>query len=89
MPNLYMVQDHRTDVLGRSMAFHTMPWFGEYVFSNAHNSNLTPKFATFFCPSYFMTQEASVAPRVSATRHVIQINGLTSGSSPNTRARGA
>jgi ribosomal protein L29 len=26
---------------------------GEYVFSNAHNSNLTLKFATYFCPSYF------------------------------------
>jgi hypothetical protein len=28
---------------------------GEYVLSNAHNSNLTPKFATYFCPSYFVT----------------------------------
>jgi hypothetical protein len=24
---------------------------GEYVFSNAHNFNLTPQFATSFCPS--------------------------------------
>jgi hypothetical protein len=41
---------------------------GEYVFSSAHNSNLTPKFAISFCPSYFAAQEASVAPRVFATR---------------------
>ncbi len=26
---------------------------GEYVLSSAHNSNLTPEFATSFCPSYF------------------------------------
>jgi hypothetical protein len=26
---------------------------GEYVHYNAHNSSLTPEFATFFCPSYF------------------------------------
>ncbi len=26
---------------------------GEYVLSSAHNSGLTPKFATFFCLSYF------------------------------------
>jgi hypothetical protein len=44
---------------------------GEYVFSNAHNYNLTPEFATSFCPSYFATQEGSVAPRVFATRQVI------------------
>ncbi len=30
-----------------------------------------------------------MAPRVSAIRQVIQINGLASGSSPITRARGA
>ncbi len=35
-----------------------------------------------------MTQKASVAPRVSATRQVIQTNGLASGSSPTTKARG-
>jgi len=29
-----------------------------------------------------------VAPKVSTTRHVVQTNGLTSGSSPITRARG-
>jgi hypothetical protein len=62
---------------------------GEYVLSNAHNSSLTPKFVTSFCPSYFVAQEASVAPRVSATRQVIQIDGLASTSSPITRARGA
>jgi len=44
---------------------------GEYVFSSAHNSSLTPEFATSFCPSYFMTQEVSVAPRVSTTKQVI------------------
>jgi hypothetical protein len=36
-----------------------------------------------------VAQEASVAPKVSATRQVIQSDGLTSGSSPITRARGA
>jgi hypothetical protein len=46
---------------------------GEYVLSSAHNSSFTPKFATFFCPSYFAAQEASVAPKVSTTRQVIQI----------------
>jgi hypothetical protein len=60
---------------------------GEYVFSNAHNSNLTLKFATFFCPSYFARQEASEAPIISTTRQVIQTDGLTSGSSPITKAR--
>jgi len=44
---------------------------GEYVFSSAHNSNLTPEFATSFCPSYFTTQRASVAPKVFAIRQVI------------------
>ncbi len=41
---------------------------GEYVLSSAHNFGLTPKFVISFFPSYFMTQEASVAPRVFATR---------------------
>jgi len=41
---------------------------GEYVFSNAHNSSLTPEFATSFYPSYFTTEKASVAPRISTTR---------------------
>jgi hypothetical protein len=62
---------------------------GEYVLSIPHNSSLTPEFATSFCPSYVTAQEVSVAPRVSATKQVIQIDGLTSGSSPITRARGA
>jgi hypothetical protein len=62
---------------------------GEYVFSNAHNFSLTPKFATSFCPFYFATQEASVAPKVSTTKQVIQTDGLTYGSSPITRVRGA
>jgi hypothetical protein len=62
---------------------------GEYVLSTPHNSSLTPEFSTSFCPSYVAAQEASVAPRVSATRQVIQTDGLASGSSPITRARGA
>jgi hypothetical protein len=44
---------------------------GEYVFSNAHNFSLTPEFAISFNLSYFAAQEASVAPRGSATRQVI------------------
>jgi hypothetical protein len=62
---------------------------GEYVLSNAHNSNLTPEFATFFYPSYFATQKASVAPEVSAIEYVIQTDGLTSNSNPIIRAKGA
>jgi hypothetical protein len=62
---------------------------GEYVFSNAHNSNLTPKFYHFFLLSYFVAKEASVAPRVFATMQVIQTDGLASGSSPITKARRA
>jgi len=61
---------------------------GEYVLSSAHNFSFTPEFATSFCPSYFATQEDSVAPRVSATRQVIQTNELAFGSSSITRARG-
>jgi len=63
--------------------------FGEYVLFNAHNSSFTTEFTTFFCPSYFTAQETSVVPRVSATRQVIQTNGLAFGSSPITRAKGA
>jgi len=44
---------------------------GEYVFSTTHNSNLTPEFATSFCPSYVAVKEASVAPNISATKQVI------------------
>jgi hypothetical protein len=61
---------------------------GEYIFSNAHNSSLTPKFAISFCPSYFATQEANVGPKVSATRQVIQTDELTSSSSSIIKARG-
>ncbi len=61
----------------------------EYVLSSAHNSSLTPKFAISFCLSYVTTEEAGVAPRVSAIRQVIQIDGLAFSSSPITRARGA
>jgi hypothetical protein len=38
---------------------------GEYVLSSAHNSNFTLEIATSFCLSYFVTQKASVAPKVS------------------------
>jgi hypothetical protein len=62
---------------------------GEYVFSNAHNSKLTLEFAISFCPSYFAAQETSVAPKVYATKHVIQIDGLAFGLSFITRARRA
>jgi hypothetical protein len=61
----------------------------EYVLSNAHNYNLTLEIAISFCPSYFTPQEAAVAPRDFVTRQVIQANGLTYGSSPITKARGA
>jgi hypothetical protein len=44
---------------------------GEYVFSSAHNSSLTLEFTISFCPPYFTTQKASVAPKVSATRQII------------------
>jgi len=62
---------------------------GEYVFSSAHNSSFTLEFATSFCPSYFVAQEASVALRVSTTRQVIQTNVFASSSNPITKARGA
>jgi hypothetical protein len=62
---------------------------GEYVLSSAHNFSLTLAFATSFCPSYFAAQEASVAPKVSTTRQVIQTNELTFGSSLITKAKGA
>jgi hypothetical protein len=62
---------------------------GEYVHFNAHNSSFTLKFATYFYPSYFVAQEANVAPIVFATKQVIQTNGFAFGSSPITRARGA
>jgi hypothetical protein len=88
MPNLYKVQDHGRDFLGRLWLVTQCHGWGVF-FSNAHNFSLTPKFATSFCPSYFTTQEASVTPIVSATRQVIQIDGLAFSSSPITRARGA
>ncbi len=77
---------------GPPRSFYGLPhdaMIGEYVLSTPHNSSLTLEFATSFCPSYVAAQEANVAPRVSATRQVIQINGLASGSSPITRARRA
>jgi hypothetical protein len=77
---------------GPPRSFYGLPhdaMVGEYLLSTSHNSSLTPEFATSFCPSYVAAQEASVAPRVSTTRQVIQIDGFASGSSPITRARGA
>jgi len=77
---------------GPPRSFYGLPhdaMVGEYVFPTTHNFSLTPEFATSFCPSYVAAQEASVAPKVSATRQVIQTDGLASGSSPITRARGA
>jgi hypothetical protein len=59
---------------GPPRSFYGLPhdaMVGEYVLSNAHNSSLTLKFVTFFCPSYVVAQKASVAPRVFATRQVI------------------
>jgi hypothetical protein len=61
---------------------------GEYVLSSAHNFNSTPEFATFFCLSYIAAQEASVEPKVFDIRQVIHTDGLASGSSPITKARG-
>jgi hypothetical protein len=61
---------------------------GEYVLSNAHNLSVAPKFATSFCPFYFVAQEANVAPRVSTSKQVIQTDGLASSSSHITKARG-
>jgi hypothetical protein len=58
---------------------------GEYVLFSAHNSNFTHEFAIFFYPSYFMAQEVSVAPKVFATKQVIQIDGFAFGSSPITK----
>ncbi len=77
---------------GPPRSFYGLPhdaMVGEYVLSTPRNSNFTPEVATSFCPSYVAAQEASVAPRVSATRQVIQTDGLASGSSPITKARGA
>ncbi len=77
---------------GPPRSFYGLPhdaMVGEYVLSTPRNSSLTPELATSFCPSHVATQETSVAPRVSATRQVIQTDGLASGSSPITRARGA
>jgi hypothetical protein len=62
---------------------------GEYVLCSAHNSSLTPEFATSFCPSYFTAQEVGVAPKVFAIKQVIQIDELASSSSSITRARRA
>jgi len=63
---------------------------GEYVLSSAHNSNLTPKIATFFCPSYFQHKKLMWHPKfLPLARQVIQTDGLASSSSPIIKARGA
>jgi len=54
---------------------------GECVLSSPHNSSFTLEFATFFCPSYFVAQDVSVAPKVSTTGQVIQTDGLAFSSS--------
>ncbi len=85
------VQDSRSRE-GPPKSFYGLPhdaMVGEYVISTPHNSSLTPEFATSFCPSYVVAQKANVAPKVFATRQVIQTDELASGSSPITRARGA
>ncbi len=88
MPNLYRVQDHGRDLLGRFMAFHTMPWLGS-MFSPMHTILVShQKLPLFFFPSYFVAQKANVAPKVSIIRQVIQTDGLASGSIPIPRARG-
>jgi hypothetical protein len=77
---------------GPPRSFYGLPhdaMVGEYVLCTPHNSSLTPEFATSFCLSYVAAQEASVAPRVSAMKQVIQTDGLAFASSPITRARGA
>ncbi len=40
----------------------------KYVIFSTHNFSLTLEFATSFCPSYFVAQEVSVAPKVSTIR---------------------
>jgi len=88
MPNLYRVEDHGRDLLGCSIVFHMMPWLGSIFFA-VHTILVSHQNLPFFFPSYFATQEASVAPRVSTTRQAIQTDGFAFGSSPITRARGA
>ncbi len=77
---------------GPPRSFYGLPhdaMVGEYVLSTPRNFSFTPELATSFYPSYVAAQETSVAPKVSATRQVIQTDGITIGSSPITRARGA
>jgi hypothetical protein len=85
------IQGSRSQV-GPPRSFYGLPhdaMVGEYVLSTPHNFSLILEFATSFYPSYVAAQETSVAPRVSAPRQVIQIDGLAYGSSPITRAKGA
>jgi len=89
MPNLYRVQDHGGGPPRLFYGLSHNAMVREYVLSIAHNSSPTPEFTTSFCPSYFATQKANVAPRVSVTRGVISTDGLASNSSPITKAKGA
>jgi len=66
------------------MAFHMMPWLGSMFFP-LHTILISHQNLLLF----FAAQEASVAPRVSATKQVIQTNGLASSSSAITKVRGA
>ncbi len=87
MPYLYKVQDHERDLLGCSMAFHMMPWLGSMFFPLhtilVSHQNLLLLFA--FLMSW---HKKLMWHPVSATRQVIQTDGLASGSSSITRARG-
>jgi hypothetical protein len=89
MPNLYKVQDHGRDLLGYSMASHTMPWLGNMFFLVYKILVSHQNLPLLFAFSYFAAQEVSVAPKVFATRHVIQTNGLAYGSSPTTTTKRA
>jgi hypothetical protein len=88
MPNLYRVQDHGRDLLGRSMASHTTPWLRSMCFQ-VHTILVLHQNLLLLNPSNFITQKTSVAPKVFATRQVIQTDGFTFGSSRITKARRA
>jgi hypothetical protein len=59
-----------SNLLGHSIASHTIPWLGSMFFPMV-TILVTPEFATSFFLSYFALQEASVALKVSTTRKVI------------------
>jgi hypothetical protein len=90
MPNLYKVQDHERDLLRCSMAFHMMPWLGSTFFL-VHTTLISHQNLLFLFtfPISQHKRLVHVAPKVFATRQVIQTDGLTSSSNPITKARGA